>query len=390
MFGKRVRLFNLLGFQVYADWSWLILFVLITWSLAGAAFPAWFPGKEDLTYWLMGVLGAVTLFVSVVWHELCHSLVARYYGMQMKGITLFLFGGVAEMDEEPPTAKAEFRMALAGPLASVVLALMFYALALAGRPMFISPALLEVFRWAAIVNLALAIFNLIPGFPLDGGRALRAALWYWKDDLRWGTRVAASMGMGFGAVLMGLGFLNLLLLNPVGGLWWILIGMFVRGAAKQSYQQVLVRRMLGGEPVRRFMTADPVTVPPALSVTELIERYLYRHHHKMYPVVEGGDLKGCVEMKALKHVPAERRDSITVAELLQPCGPENTIAPETDAMDALTRMRRNQASRFLVVEDGRLAGILSLKDLLGFLSLKMDLEEESDAGEVAAVAERAE
>ena len=192
MFGARITLFRLLGFEVRLDASWLILAVLLTWSLARGYFPAYYPGLAAQTYWWMGVVGALGLFASIVLHELAHSVVARRYGLPMRGITLFIFGGVAEMDDHPPTAKSEGMMAIVGPIASYALALVFYLLHLAGSGGGLPEALTGVLGYLAFINLVLATFNLVPGFPLDGGRVLRSILWAWKGDLRWATRTASG------------------------------------------------------------------------------------------------------------------------------------------------------------------------------------------------------
>ena len=377
VFGKRFTLFTILGFEVRMDLTWLILAVLITWSLATGAFPYFYPGLTTRVYWAMGVAGTLGLLVSIVLHELSHSLVARRHGLPMKGITLFIFGGVAEMDEEPPNARTELLMAVAGPLASLVVAAAFYALHLLAVAAHTPTSVSGVFMYLAFLNVVLAVFNMVPAFPLDGGRVLRALLWQWKGDLRRATRLAARIGGGFGIVLIVLGVLSVLEGNFLGGMWWFLIGMFVRAAARMSYQQVLMRQVLQGEPVSRFMKSNPVTVPASLSVRDFIEDYVYRHHHKMFPVVEDNRLLGWVTTRAARDIPHEQWSRHTVREIHEPRGPDNTVAPDDDAVRALAKMNRTRSSRLLVVERDRLAGILSLKDLMDLLALKMDLEEDS-------------
>jgi len=374
MFGKRITLFKLLGFEVRLDLSWLIIAVLVTWSLARAVFPAYFENLSILTYWWMGIVGALGLFLSVIVHEFAHSLVARRFGLHMKGITLFIFGGVAEMADEPPSAKAEFFMAIAGPATSVLLGLLLLGItALGGWAGWTKPVLgVLSYLWA--INLVLAAFNLLPAFPLDGGRVLRAALWGWTKQLRQATRIASLVGSGFGILLIGVGVFNIIRGDFVGGIWWFLIGMFVRSASQGSYQQLLVRQVLAGEPVRRFMVTDPVTVPYYISVEQLVEDYIYKHHFKMYPVVQEDKLVGCVSTREVKEIPRSEWDQHTVKEISKSCTGENTIPPDTDATAALALMNRTRNSRLMVVEDGRLLGIIALKDLLRFLSLKLDLE----------------
>jgi Zn-dependent protease len=376
MFERRVTLFKLLGFQVRIDPSWLILAVLITWTLAQGVFPAHYRNLSHASYWWMGVAGALGLFSSIVFHELCHSLVARRYGLRMKGITLFIFGGVAEMDEEPSSPKVEFLMAAAGPLSSILLAFGFYCVSVAGTRAGWPPQINGTVHYLALINGMLAAFNLIPGFPLDGGRVLRSILWGWTGNLRWATRIASQIGSGFGTLLFVLGIFNVLVGNMVGGLWWFLIGMFLRNASRMSYQQLLTRRAFEGEPLKRFMNRDPVTVPASLSVAALVDDFIYRHHFKMFPVVEDGSLIGCVGTSEVKGIPREQWGSLTVGEIATKCSSENTIGPDADALSAIFAMNRTGSSRLLVVEGGRLVGIVSLRDMLKLLSLKLDLEGE--------------
>jgi len=374
MFGKRITLFRLLGFEVKIDLSWLIIAVLITWSLARAVFPAYFEGLSATTYVLMGIVGALGLFTSIVVHEFSHSLVARRFGLSMKGITLFIFGGVAEMEKEPPTAKAEFFMAIAGPAASVILGGILYGVTVLGAQSGWPDPIIGVLSYLWSINLVLAAFNLLPAFPLDGGRVLRSALWGFTGRLAWATRIASFIGSGFGFLLIAMGVVTIVRGDFVGGIWWFLIGMFVRNASQTSYRQLVTRRLLEGEPVRRFMERNPVTVPYYISIEQLVEEYVYKHHFKMYPVVQEERLVGCVSTRDVKAIPREQWDQYTVKEVSTTCSSENTIASDADATDALALMSRTGNSRLMVVEGDRLGGIIVLKDLLEFLSLKMDLE----------------
>ncbi len=374
MLGKRITLFRLLGFKVQVDASWLIIAVLVTWSLTIGVFPTYFEGLSAATYVAMGVAGAVGLFSSIVFHELSHSLVARRFGMEMRGITLFVFGGVAEMDDEPPSAVAELAMAVAGPAASVLAGGVLYGLHLLGDSANWPVQVTGVLFYVGLINMVLAAFNMIPAFPLDGGRVLRAVLWQWRGNLRWATRIASIGGSAFGVLLIGLGLLNVIRGAFVSGLWLAVIGLFVRSASQASYRQVVTRDVLQGETVRRFMVDRPVTVPRGISVRDLVEEYVYRYHHKFFPVVDGDQLIGCVSTRAIKEVPSQEWQQQTVGELAQSCNPENTVSPNTDVMDALSMMRRTGNSRLMVVEGGQLLGIITLKDLLEFLNVKLDLE----------------
>jgi len=375
MFGRSIPLFRLAGFQVGIDWSWLILAVLITWTLSSGVFPYYYPDLTLGVYWSMGAIAALGLFASIVLHELAHSLVARRYHVPIRGIILFIFGGVAEMEREPDRPGVEFRIAIAGPIASFLIGLACWLLARGAVSVGAGVAVVGVLAYLASINVIVAVFNLVPAFPLDGGRMLRAALWHWKGSLRWATRVASTIGGGFGILLIVLGVWRVVIGDFVGGMWWFLIGLFVRLAAQASYQHVVIREGLRGIPIRRIMTADPVAVPPGISVAQLIDDYVYRYHHKMLPVVEDGHLVGCVSMNDIKAVPRERWAATTISKIMQPCSAATAIAPDTDAMEALSVMSRTQNGRFLVVEGDRLVGVITLKDMLKFLSVKLDLEE---------------
>jgi Zn-dependent protease/CBS domain-containing protein len=376
MFGKRIKIFKLFGFEVKIDLSWIILAFLITWTLAKGLFPYYYKGFSSIIYWWMGIFGALGLFFSIIFHEMSHSLVARRFGLEMKGITLFIFGGVAEMADEPPSAKAELAMALAGPFSSIILGLILFGINFLAKGSAWPSSVYAVINYLAVINLVLAAFNLLPAFPLDGGRVLRSILWGWKNNLKWATQIASKIGSFFGIVLIILGIYSLFRGNIIGGIWWFLIGMFLRGASQASYQQLLIRRAFEGEPISRFMNTTPVTVSPSISIEELIEKYIYKHHFKMFPVVKDGKLIGCVTIKQIKEVPREERDKHTVEELVKSCSPENTIGKDEDAMKALSRMKNSNSSRIMVVEGSKLVGVIALKDMLQFLSLKIDLEEE--------------
>lgn len=379
MFGKRLRIFSLFGFEVRIDASWLVIMTLVAWSLAAGYFPSRFADAHlsTSTFWLMGIFGGLGLFASIIFHELCHSLVARAYGIPMKGITLFIFGGVAEMGDEPRSPKAEFLMAIAGPVASVALSFGFLGTNYVGVHSGWPIPLVGVLGYLGFINLLLAAFNMVPAFPLDGGRVLRAVLWSWRKNLRWATRMSSQIGSAFATGLIVLGILRILLASDlISGFWFLLIGLFLRNAARMSYSQMIMRRGLEGEPVSRFMTATPVTVPRGVSVAQLVADFIYRYHFKMFPVMDNGQLLGCVTIQQVKEMPHEEWDRHVVGEITSPVSPENAIRPDADAMEALSAMNRTGESRLMVVDEGRLLGIVSLKDLLKFLSLKVELEGE--------------
>jgi Zn-dependent protease len=374
MFEKKIPLFSLFGFKVGIDITWFVLVVLITWSLAKGMFPRYFPGLSNTTYWLMGAAGALGLFVSIIFHEFCHSLVARQFNLPVKGITLFIFGGVAEMSKEPENAKSEFFMAITGPISSAVLAGIFFLSYTAGKAVNSPVPVNGVLMYLGWLNIILAGFNMVPAFPLDGGRVLRSILWYAKGDLRWATRISSRLGTAFGLVLMIIGVISFIGGSFIGGLWYFLIGIFIKNASQMSYRQLLVKNALMGEPISRFMAAEAVTAPPSITVSNLVEEYFYKYHYKMFPVTDDGMLKGCITTRQIKELSKEQWATTKVSDISQPCSAENAVSPETDSIDALSLMNSTGNSRLMVVEGNRLLGVISLKDMLQFMALKLDLE----------------
>lgn len=375
-FGSRqYPLFKLSGFEVKVDLSWLLLALLVTWTLAAGLFPNSFPDLAPQTYWWMGLVGALGLFISIILHEFSHSVVARRYGMPIRGITLFIFGGVAEMEDEPPSAESEFRMAIAGPIASFFLSFVFLMIQYGAQALDLPIAITGVAYYLSQINFLLALFNLLPAYPLDGGRMLRAALWKWKNNLIGATRTASRIGSGFGLLLIVLGIFGFIQGNFIGGMWWLLIGSFLRGAATASYSYLLMHEILAGQPVARLMKVNPVTVSPAISIRQAVTDYFYKHHYSMLPVIEDSRLLGCITTLDVKSLPAAEWTQRSVRDLMAPCSETNTVAPEADAAKVFMAMLRpNAVTQLMVVEKNKLVGIISLTDLRNYLVLKMDLE----------------
>jgi len=372
-FLRGIPLFTILGFEVRLNLSWLVLGLLIAWTLAEGFVPERYPDLSRETRWWMGGAGAVGILFSIVFHELSHSLVGRLYGLPIGGITLFVFGGVAEMRQEPSTPRSEFLMAGAGPLSSLLLAGVFYGIEwlAAGWPV----AVTGVLHYLAIVNVALAIFNTLPAYPLDGGRMLRAALWHWQNDLEKATRIASRGGAGFGVMLMILGGLSLVAGDLIGGVWLILIGLFVRGAAQASYRQLLTRRFLEGRTVAELMDDAPGTVSPETTLAEFLERHVYRKPHRLYPVVKDSKLEGCITVDRVKGVPEDERRDKTVGDVMDRCSSETTVQPGDDAKELVDAMLAPGAfDRKLVVDGDRLVGAVSLDDLRRQLAVRLEFE----------------
>lgn len=375
MFGRRVTLFELFSFKVRVDASWLVLAGLIVWGLAAGYFPAAAPGLEAAAYWGMGLVGFVGLAASIVAHEMAHALVARRYGMPIRGITLFLFGGIAEMEEEPASPRGEALMAIAGPLMSLALAAACFGAALALSHPGLAPwpiaLVAPVLSYLAFINGLLAVFNLVPAFPLDGGRVLRALLWGWTGDIVWATRIAGGMGSWLGLLLMAGGVYELALGSAVGGLWWVLIGLFVRAAARGAVRQQEQRSRFGGARVRRFTEPHPVTVTPELTLQRLVDDCFETYDLGSVPVVEAdGRLAGRVLLSQVRSVPRERWPALTVADVMEPFPGEAMVRADAEAASAHARMRGTGRRQLMVVgADGRLVGLIRLASLQNYLAL---------------------
>lgn len=369
-----MKLFALFGFDVYVDASWVLLVLLIVWTLGEAVFPATLPGQAETTYWAMGITATLGLMASIVLHETAHSLVARHYGLTIRRITLFVFGGVAEMQGEPDRPRTEFRMAVAGPIASAVLALLFGLgyLALGGSDGAAPFAI--VLRYLCLLNTMLAGFNLVPAFPLDGGRMLRAALWGWRGDIAWATRIAAQAGRVFGLTLMALGVIEALHGDVVGGIWSVLIGMFLRSAAAREQEAALAQRSLAGVTVAAAMNRQPVTVPADLSIAAFVEDYAYRHHHRWFPVAGKGGVIGSVSTREAAAVPRAEWLAMPVSAIMRPLTDDDVIDPDATLIAAWRRMRRTGRTRLIVQQAGRLDGILSSRDVLDLLAMHQQFD----------------
>jgi len=373
MFGAQIRLFRLAGFDVSLDVSWVFIALLISWTLATGYFPELHPGFDSVTYWSMGVVGAAGLFLSIVLHELAHSVVARRYGIRISGITLFIFGGVARMESEPPTARSEFMMAIAGPLARLALAAFFSVSTAAAASAGLGATVTGVLGYLAFINLVVAIFNMAPAFPLDGGRVYRAWLWGRTGDMAAATKRAALSGQIFGLVLVGLGVASLISGNVIAGLWWGLIGLFLHTASRASQTQAETQKLLDAETVERVMTPDPLTVPAGISLRELVDDHVYGSFHETFPVMENGAPVGTISVSDIRAASRADWAHLTVRDLMHPLSQHNTISPEEKTEAALRRMRESGHARLLVIDRGRLAGIVALRDIMRLVELKREL-----------------
>jgi Zn-dependent protease/CBS domain-containing protein len=381
MFGTRWQIFRLHGIPISIDASWLVILALLTLTMA-TSFPALMvqffgpavPPLTPLEYWLMGLVAALAFFVCIVLHELGHAIVARSRGIPIAGITRFLFGGVAELRDEPESAGSEFAMAIAGPIVSVFLGSAFAVLAWMAYLAGWAPSVVLVLAYLSFINLVVLAFNLVPAFPLDGGRVLRSILWAISGDVQQATHWASRGGQIFAWFLIFWGVMQFFLGNWLGGIWLGLIGLFLNSAARGSYQQVLLRKALEGETVRRFMNRNPITVQPSLDLHHWVNDYVYGFHHKTYPVASNGHVEGVISTAALDHFPKPEWEQHTVGEAMQRDIKDLTVSPDADALQAFTKMQRTRASCLLVIEGDRLVGLLSQSDVLRFLHLKFEIE----------------
>ncbi|MBI4169637.1 MAG: site-2 protease family protein [Acidobacteria bacterium] len=361
------------GIRIVIDPTWLFVFALVVWSLATGYFPAADASITGAEAWTLGAVAGVLLFASVLVHELSHALLARRAGIPVPRIRLFLFGGVSEMAAEPHNPRSEFRIAVAGPLTSISLAALFWGLQRTALPSLVPGGPLVV-EYLATINLALGIFNLVPGFPLDGGRILRAWLWWRRRDLLSATRTAGRAGSVVGYALMGLGLVSLIKGATLGGMWMILIGMFLNQAAGSSYQTALLKDLLSGVRVRERMTREVIAVPAHASLEELVNDYFYRHPHGSFPVSWGdGRLAGMVSLEQVKSVPRDDWVRMPVRQVMTPAEGVCALDPEEDCFAALEKMIRCDAGRLPVVDSGEIVGILSRRDVMKLFQVRSGL-----------------
>ncbi|MEJ5227691.1 site-2 protease family protein [Thermodesulfovibrio sp.] len=353
------------GIPIRVHYTWLIIFGLLTWSLSTLYFPSVAPQMSQSSYWIKGALAALLLFVSVAIHELSHSLVALKYRLEIESITLFIFGGVAQMKGEPPSPQAEFRIAIAGPLASFALAGIFYAL----EANTLDIGAKSLFAYVSNINLILGIFNLIPGFPMDGGRVFRAMLWSRKKDYVYATQKASKLGQGIAVFFIIFG-LFLLLFGAPTGLWLILIGWFLYSAAYGSYQQTTLQALLEGVKVKDIMARELITVEPQMNIQELVNKYFLKYGYTGFPVTEGGKYLGIITLRDIKNIPEADRAQREVSEFYQRHRNEWEISEEEFVVNALERMLKNEMGRLVVVDGDKIVGMITRNGIAKYLEVK--------------------
>ncbi len=358
--GTSFRLGRIAGIEIGLNWSWLVVFALLVWTLATGIFPSTNPRLGGGTHLAMAFVATALFFCSLLLHELGHALRARREGIAIEGITLWLFGGVAKFRGMFPSAGAEFRVAVAGPLVSLLLGAGFVLIAFVpGLPRAVD----GVVSWLGYINLTLLAFNLLPALPLDGGRVLRAILWKVKGEFAWATRIAADVGRGFGYLFIAAGIALFVFQSSFSGAWLAFIGWFLLQAASAEARYVIVRQALGGLRVRDLMTPDPVTVTPDLTLGEFMDEVVWDRRHTTYPVVEDGKAVGLLPFRCVAEVPRREWDERRVRDCMLGLGEVPTFEEDDDAADALAELGEASVNRGLVLSGERLVGLLSISDL---------------------------
>ncbi|MET8247664.1 site-2 protease family protein [Streptomyces sp. NPDC005202] len=362
---ETLSLGRIAGVRVGLHWSVLVIVVLVALMLARGRFPYAHPGHSAGAYWVLGLLTAVVFLASLLAHELAHAVVARRNGVQVDGITLWMLGGAARLHTEAPTPGAELRIAAVGPLTSAVAGGVFTGLALWLEVLHTSGLVVEAVAWLAAINIVLAVFNALPAAPLDGGRLLRAFLWHRTGDRLRATRGATAAGRALGWFMVITGFAAVLFAGNLSGLWAALIGWFLIATATAEARQAELGGVLGGIPVSRVMTRDPVTVPATATVEEFLSGGPFGHYrHSAFPVVApDGTVAGLITVNLVDRAPPQARSTTTVADLMRPLSEVTTATPDEPVVDLLPRLEASRERRALVLDDGRLVGIVSLADV---------------------------
>jgi len=355
---------KIMGIPIRLHFSWLIIFGLITWSLSTYYFPKAAPDLPTGSYWIKGTLAALLLFASVAFHELAHSFVAQRYKISIESITLFIFGGVAQMKGEPPNPKAEFRIAIAGPLSSFFLSILFFFLSWNT-----TVGIKALFSYLAQINFIIGVFNLIPGFPMDGGRVLRSVIWEKKKNFYYATQKASSIGQKIALFFIIFGILSILT-GMSGGLWLMLVGWFLYTAAQASYHQSTLQESLAGIKVRDIMVKDIVTLSSFITVDEAVNNYFLRYGYGGFPIIDDGKFLGIVTLKEVKNIHRENWGSEKVADILVPHDKRWEVSREDDVMKTLELMIKEDKGRLVIIENNKLSGLITRNGIARYVQIR--------------------
>ncbi len=367
---KPFRTLKILGADIRVDMYWIVLIFLIMWSLATQLFPGRLPTLTMGTFWMMGAVAAAGFIISLLLHEIAHIGAARSLGTPMNRIILFIFGGIAEQEEEPDTAKSEIIISFAGPAVSIILWFIFSMLEGTGTDKDWPAPAVEVLRFLSTANLALAAFNLIPAYPLDGGRIMRALIWVWRRNIAYATRITANIGSGFGIAIMCLGFYKFLNAAFVQGMWWFLAGLSLRIAARMSYGHLMSRRVLKDDTVRKFLNPNKMAVEPGMNIYDLVHDHSYKHFYDFYAVVEGDKTLGYISLESIQGIAPNKWRGRKVKDFMQDFRDATIISPDAPAYEALEIMKDTERSHLMVVDNGHYVGMVDLKNINGYLELR--------------------
>jgi len=365
------RIFTIFGIEIKIDSSWVFIFALVTWALAGHYFPSQYPHWPPWQHWIVGLIASLLLFSSVLAHELTHSLVARSRGEEVRSITLFLFGGVAEISEEPETPAKEFIITLVGPLSSLIIGALFFGVWYGMRG--INEPIAAVARYLSFINVILAVFNMIPGFPLDGGRVLRSIVWKATGNLKRATRIASVTGQVVAFLFIFFGISQILQGLFLNGLWIALIGWFIHSAAVRGYRQVLLQEVLKDVRAQDLMDTAFETIDGGVSVQKLIEDHILQKKDRSFLVTERGDLAGIVCLEDVKGVPPDKRGDIEVREIMTPKDQLAAVSPEADGNQILAKLASGKIHQVPVIQGGKIRGLVCRADILDFIHLHSEL-----------------
>ena len=357
------------GILIEVNISWFVIFALVTYSLASGYLPVYYPDFDTATRWILGGIISLLFFISVLLHELSHSLISTGLGIPVKNITLFIFGGVAQIEKEPDEPGKELKIAIAGPAMSLLLSVLFLLLSKTSVYLGAPEPAAAAFTYLSDINLTLALFNLFPAFPLDGGRILRAVIWHFSKNLQKATRISSAMGELFGYSLIAIGVFLLLNNNIINGLWLLFIGWFINQMSKQSYQSMLISDIFKNIQVSKFMTDKVVTVDYNISVQELIEDYFYKYKFAIFPVKQNDEIVGIVLADSIKQLQKESRLSTSVGEITTSLTDNLVVSADDTVTAAMTKLSANGIGRVIVMDHGNLLGIVSNTDILNYISL---------------------
>lgn len=362
------RLGKLFGFDINVHWSWIFIFVLVTWTFAAGILEDAYPRWSSEQRWALALLVATVFFISILLHEMSHSFLARRYGIPVSSITLFVFGGVSNLTKEPDTARQEFWIAIVGPLTSLAIGVLFIAFYFGFSS--VDEGASDIAANLGMINIAIGLFNLVPGFPLDGGRVLRSVFWSRKRNILGATRLASKVGIVVAYIIMAIGVLAFFFTSPVTGVWFFLIGNFLRVASSESYQQVFLDRALKGVPASAVARQDYVAVAPDMSLAQLVEENVLAGHGRCFPVVVGSELIGLITLSDLKAYPREEWPATSVYRAMTPYEKLRTVSMRDDLPEVMAQLAAGDVNQVPLVEGKQLLGIIHRSDVFRYIQAR--------------------